>query len=101
MAARLQRRYCPHRRNVPEGSNSGQSLFTRVVNASGLSSIIAPGMVRRALNDVGSNPRTARASTYLRALPAIEARLKAFFPPHEIAETSHRIKAILAEFDEG
>lgn len=80
---------------------SPNRLFGAVVEACGLSSIIAPGMVRRALRDVGSTPGAAGPETYVRALPAIEARLRAFLEPREVEEAVRRIEATLGRLARG
>jgi hypothetical protein len=76
-------------------------LFAAVVEACGLSSIIAPGTVRRALRDVGSTPGAAGPDTYLRALPALEARLRAFLEPREVDEAVRRIELTLGRLARG
>lgn len=68
------------------------SLFSRVVEVSGLASIIAKGTVRRALKDVGSTPEKASPNTYLRALPALRARMSAFLSPSDVDAAVVRIE---------
>jgi hypothetical protein len=72
-------------------------LFTDVVQAMGLSPIFGPGTLRRALADVGSVPGTARPETYLRALPHIEARMKAFLDDTAVQLGVERVRAVLRE----
>jgi len=71
-------------------------LFTDVVDASGVSPVLAPGTVRRALRDVGSTPQAASADTYLLALPSIRARLRAFMSPEDAERATERIRDLLS-----
>jgi len=73
-----------------------RDLFTEVVGASGAPSIIAPGTVRRALRDVGSNPQAASPNTYIEALPSIRARLRAFMSPDEAEQAAERIRQLVS-----
>jgi hypothetical protein len=79
----------------PDDTSSPNPLFAAVVEACGLSSIFAPGTVRRALRDVGSTPQAAGPDTYARALPALEARLRAFLEPREVDDAIRRIQATI------
>ncbi|HEU4535165.1 MAG TPA: hypothetical protein VFS00_13650 [Polyangiaceae bacterium] len=79
----------------PDDSKAPNPLFAAVVEACGLSSIFAPGTVRRALRDVGSTPQAAGPDTYARALPALEARLRAFLEPREVEEALRRIQTTI------
>ncbi|HEU4534976.1 MAG TPA: hypothetical protein VFS00_12700 [Polyangiaceae bacterium] len=81
--------------------SSPNRLFAAVVEACGLSAIIAPGTVRRALRDVGSTPSAAGPDTYLRALPALEARLRAFLEPGEVDEAVKRVQATVGRLARG
>lgn len=74
---------------------SPSTLFVAVVEASGLSSIFGPGTVRRALRDVGRQPNDATPDDYLRALPALEARLRAFLEPDDVEGALRRILATI------
>lgn len=77
------------------GSSRPDSLFARVVGETGLASIIAQGTVRRALADVGATPKTAGGATYIRALPALTARLAAFLPANEVVAARQRIRKVI------
>ena len=79
------------------GDRPDDKLFAAVVQAMGLSPIFGPGTLRRALADVGSVPATARAETYLRALPHLEARMKAFLDETAVQQGVDRIRAVLRE----
>jgi hypothetical protein len=57
--------------------------------------------VRRALRDVGSTPSSAGPDAYARALPALEARLRAFLEPREVDEAVRRIQAVIGRADRG
>jgi hypothetical protein len=77
--------------------NPDNRLFVEVVQAMGLSPIFGPGTLRRALADVGSVPATARPETYLRALPHIEARMRAFLDETAVRVGVERVRALLRE----
>jgi len=70
-------------------------LFAEVVEAMGLSPIFGPGTLRRALADVGSVPASAGPETYLRALPHIEARMKAFLDDSAVRLGVERVRALI------
>lgn len=71
----------------------GPELFERVVEMTGVSTVLAPGMVRRALVDGRADPATAGPASYLEALPRLRARLKAYVTE---VEADRRIAAIEA-----
>jgi hypothetical protein len=66
-------------------------LFKKVVHLSGLSAALGPGTVRRALKDVGADPDSATVDDYCRALPRLEARMRAFMPGPEAAMRARSI----------
>lgn len=72
-------------------------LFAEVVEAMGLSPIFGPGTLRRALADVGSVPASAKPETYLRALPHIEARMRAFLDDSAVRAGVERVRAVLRD----
>jgi DNA-binding response OmpR family regulator len=67
------------------------SLFARVVSASGLSNVIGPSTIGRACKRVGVDAKTMSPSDLQRALPAIRDTLGMFFTPEE---THRRIEAL-------
>lgn len=69
----------------------GNELFDRIVALTEVSSVLAPGLVRRALVDGKVEPANATPTHYIDALPRIRARLKAYVSP---AEAERRIAAI-------
>jgi hypothetical protein len=71
-------------------------LFQGVVEALGLSMIIGPGVVRRALVDAGSDPKTATVKDYREALGRMETRLASYMTPHDVAARMAKIRALLA-----
>ena len=79
---------------------SSDGLFERVLTYCGLAPMIGPGIVQRALADEGANAATATPADYRRALPRLEARLRAYYKDTEIARRSRRIIGFLA-FAEG
>lgn len=69
-------------------------LEKEVVRLCGLSALLAPGLLRRALADVGAKtPPTP--SDLLRALPKLETRMLAYLPRGEVHERSYRIRKLL------
>lgn len=71
-------------------------LFQEVVEALGLSMIIGPGVVRRALSDSGCDPKSATTKHYREALGRIETRLHSYMSPADAAARITKIKALLA-----
>lgn len=72
---------------------AGAAVFDEVVALTGVSSVLAPGMVTRSLADFGVTVDDATLDHYEDALPRLKARLKAYIPEDE-AEA--RTQAILA-----
>ena len=63
------------------------TLFERVVSASGLSSMLGPGAIRRACERAGvSAPESMNRFDLLRALPEIEHILATYLSPDEAKE---------------
>jgi hypothetical protein len=75
---------------------SSDVLFQEVVAALGLSMIIGPGVVRRALADGGADPKSATPAQYKEALGRIEARLTSYMSPSEAAQRIGSVRAILS-----
>lgn len=71
-------------------------LFARVVELSGLSRIIGPGTVRRALLDAGLEPSFATADGYRSIASQLEARLRAYLSGREAEQRVRSIQAFLA-----
>jgi hypothetical protein len=74
---------------------TSSELFRAVVEAMGLSMIIGPGVVRRALLDAGSDPSLATAAHYKASLARIQARLTSYLPPDEVAMRMARLRLII------
>jgi hypothetical protein len=73
-----------------------EGLEQQILELCGLSRLLAPGLLRRALADVGAaTPPTA--SDLLRALPQIECRMRAYLPPLEVRQRSAKMRAILTD----
>jgi hypothetical protein len=70
-------------------------LYDKVVEACELSSVLAPGIVRRALSDGGSTPDTATAADYRAALPRILARLRAYLSEAELHHRQRKLETLL------
>jgi hypothetical protein len=74
-----------------DGSSALEQEMCRLC---GLSSLLAPGLLRRALADVSAaSPPTAE--DLLRALPKLEARMAAYLPRNEVRERSARMRKVL------
>lgn len=71
-------------------------LFDGVVALSGLSRIIAPGTVRRALLDAGLEPRFATAESYRSIASRLDARLRAYLSARETEQRMRSIHEFLA-----
>ena len=73
-------------------------LEQRVVQLCGLSKMLAPGLLRRALADVSAGtPPTP--DDVLRALPMIETRMRAYLPPNEVRERSAQMRKLVGGLD--
>jgi len=69
-------------------------LEREIIQLCGLSKMLAPGLLRRALADVNAaTPPTP--SDVLRALPMIETRMRAYLPPAEVKERSAQMQRFL------
>ena len=72
-------------------------MFARVMREAGLSAVLGSGLVARSLRDVGASVETASDADYARALPRLEARLKTYLDPDEVARISATLRAGLAQ----
>jgi hypothetical protein len=70
----------------------------KVFQLCGMSLVIAPGLIRRVLNDIGADPATATVHDYQRALPKLEARLRAYLPRNIAGQRVESIRELLVEF---
>ena len=77
----------------------GQPLFEKVVELCGVSAVLAPGLVRRALLDGKVAVPDATAADYRAALPRLVARLRAYLPEDEAQRRSRRISTMLTGLD--
>lgn len=73
-----------------------EELFDRVVELSGLSRIIAPGTVRRALLDAGLEPSFATADGYRQITDRLDARMRAYLSGRETEQRIRSIREFLA-----
>ncbi|MFW6051555.1 MAG: hypothetical protein ACODAU_10290 [Myxococcota bacterium] len=72
-------------------------LFDEIVRICDLSEVLGPGLVRRALSDVGMVVEEADADGWRRALPHLRKRLEAYFPEEEVQARLRRIESLLEE----
>jgi hypothetical protein len=72
-------------------------LFNEVVRLCGLSSLLGPGTVRRALKEVGATQATATVEHYKKALDQLEARIAIYRGSADAADAVKRIKEHLNE----
>ncbi|UJR78895.1 hypothetical protein [Sandaracinus amylolyticus] len=79
----------------------GQALFDKVVALSGVSAVLAPGLVKRALLDGKVHIESATPADYRAALPRILARMRAYMPEEEAQRRARRISAMLAHLESG
>ena len=79
----------------------GQALFEKVVALSGVSSVLAPGLVRRALLDGKVQVEHATAADYRAALPRILARMRAYMPEDDAQRRARRIGGLLTQIEAG
>ncbi|MDQ3034892.1 MAG: hypothetical protein M3Y87_20965 [Myxococcota bacterium] len=79
----------------------GQALFDKIVSLSGVSAVLAPGLVRRALLDGKVKVEDATAADYRAALPRLLARLRAYMPEDEAQRRARRITGLLVQVDAG
>jgi hypothetical protein len=75
----------------------GRLLFDKVVSSCGISTVLAPGIVRRALLDQKVRVDDAFPADYLAALPRLEARLAAYLSAEDTERTIRRIEALLSQ----
>ena len=79
---------------MSDAAGPSSDLEQQIVLLCGLSKMLAPGLLRRALVDVqASNPPTP--ADILRALPMLETRMRAYLPPHEVRERGARMRTLL------
>lgn len=74
----------------------GRALFDKVVEMCGISGVLGPGLVRRALSDGDVDPDEGTPEDYERALPKLRDRLATYVPPEEAAARIRRIAGMLA-----
>lgn len=70
-------------------------LENEILRLCGLSALLGPGLLRRALADAGANsPPTAK--DLLNALPKLESRMLAYLPATEVRERSAKMRKLLS-----
>lgn len=78
-----------------ERSRSKVDLHAEVIRLCGLSALLAPGLIRRALLDVGAEVGAASPLDYSRALPALEARMRTYLPADDVTDRLAQIRRLL------
>lgn len=79
----------------------GQPLFDKIVELCGVSAVLAPGLVRRALVDGKVTVEDATAADYRAALPRLLARLRAYMTEDEAQRRARRISGLLQSLEAG
>ncbi|MFO7180672.1 MAG: hypothetical protein DIU78_018370 [Pseudomonadota bacterium] len=78
-----------------ETNLTNKELVQAVVELTGLTPMLGPGTVRRALRDSGVDPAKATEEDMLRALPRLFARLTAFQTEAVALANTERIESFL------
>jgi len=76
-------------------SKNTEVLFEKVVEKIGLSMIIGPGIVRRALAAVGADAKFATPINYVHCLGALEQRLAAYMDPATVSARVNEVRTLL------
>lgn len=76
-------------------SPSTEELRAELCRLSGLSPLLAPGVLRRALSDSGVQQERATPRDYLKALPKLEARMRAYLQPDDVEQRLRAIRKLL------
>ncbi len=76
-------------------STSYEELRVEICHLSGLSSLLAPGVLRRALADTGVNPELAGPRDLLKALPKLEARMRAYLTPADVEQRLLQMRKLI------
>jgi hypothetical protein len=71
-----------------------ETLFDKVVTASGLSEVFAPGTIKRACSRVGVNAETMTPPDLARAIGSIEQALAVFLPADQKDARMQAIRAL-------
>jgi len=76
-------------------ASEAPDLFDRIAAACGLSSLLASGLLRRALADTGKDRTTALPEDYLAALPKIAGRMRAYLPNEEVETRLSELQSLI------
>jgi hypothetical protein len=71
-----------------------KSLFDAVVASSGLASLFAPEVIRRACNRAGVNALSLTCDDLIRALPAIRQALAVYMPAADVQRRMRTIEKL-------
>jgi hypothetical protein len=75
----------------------GRKLFEEIAAATGLSVVIGPGAVQRALAAVGvSAVELATVEDYRRALPQLKSRMAFYLPPADLERRLADLEVLLS-----
>lgn len=80
---------------------STDELRAELCRMSGLSQLLAPGVLRRALSDCGVTPDLATPRDLLKALPKLEARMRAYLLPDEVDRRLAQMRRAIEKFAAG
>src|SRR5690349_21184620 len=73
----------------------GKALFDQVLTHCGLSTLIGPGILHRALADEGVDRTTATAQDYLRIMPRLGVRIRAYLAEDEVERRMRQLTRYL------
>lgn len=76
-------------------------IFERIVELCGLSEVLGPGIVRRSLGDIGTEPDSVDLDEWRKVLPELEKRLRAYMAEDEAALRVQRIAALVGRAEAG
>jgi hypothetical protein len=80
---------------------TAEQIRDEIVRLCGLSSLLGPGILRRALKDAGVDATRATLGDYRRALPRLELRLVTYLDPRRAQEAVVRIREFLDATEAG
>jgi hypothetical protein len=82
-------------------SPASEEIRAELCRLSGLSPLLAPGVLRRALTDSGVAPGLAGPRDFLKALPKLEARMRAYLTPTDVEQRLLQMKRLIERWTGG